>query len=105
MRLSTLAVAVSLALGAGLLTGCDRGPDDATRAQRPAGSGSTTAPGPTSGIPKRDQSSASSSSPAATPSGSASTDQPKDSAAGGASAPSSSSSPAASTEPEKEKKQ
>ena len=49
MKLSTLAVAVSLALGAGLLTGCDRDAGDraVSRTTPPAGSASSSSAGST----------------------------------------------------------
>src|SRR6185503_10590485 len=120
MRLSTLAVAVSLALGAGLLTGCDRDGDrTVSRTTPPAGSSSssagstTTTPSAPSGsasgsasvdMSKKDSSSSSSASGTTTPSSpsssaSSSADATKkDSASGGSSSAPSSSSSASSTE-------
>jgi len=74
MRLSTLTVAVSLALGAGLLTGCDRDAGDraVSRTTPPSGSasssaGSTTTPSAPSGSASSGSSSAPSSGAAEDP--------------------------------------
>jgi len=99
MRLSTIAVAVSLALGATLMTACDRGADRSTSSSSTTSpSGATTAPGSSSS-----SASGTTAAPSTAPSGSSSSstsidlNTKKDNASGGSSSSSSSSTPSSSS--------
>src|SRR5438552_17472852 len=89
MRLSTIAVAVSLALGASLMTACDRGTDRSSSSSSTAPSGATTAPGSSSSSSAGGPTSTASTAPSGSGLSFPSIDLHKqDQASGGAPAPS-----------------